>query len=303
MKQVLPRFARMPGTRPPLERARLAPGPMLHRWQLGKLIAEGRWTRVIEARPQESSANQTTGYALKTLRDDVPTTGFALASLRRHANVGKQVISPHLTPVLASHVHEPPHYLVMPLLEGVSLRRLLAGRGTLGLAEALWITRQLATGLGDLHAAGWLHGDLKPENIFISPAGHATLIDFGLARQRNTPECVSTGRWTGTLAYAAPESILPDQPLTPALDIYGLGVVLYELLAGKLPFAQANPEDLAAAHLTAALPDLVAARPDASPRLARLVRRMLAKEALRRPDVDELLPWLSELEIEHFAVR
>jgi serine/threonine-protein kinase len=303
MKQVLPRFARLPGT--VTATLRRAPGgPTLHRWQLGQLLAEGRWTRVLEARPLEGDERLPPAYALKTLREDVPAVSIAIAGLRRHAQAGARLSCPHLAPVLVAHLHTPPHYLLMPLLEGASLRRHLAARGpAFGLAETLWIVRQIALGLQNLHEAGWLHGDLKPENIFLSPAGHATLLDFGLARQRNTPECVSTGRWTGTLAYAAPETILPDQPLTPAMDIYGLGVVLYELLTGQLPFAHANPEDMAAAHLTALAPDIVPLRSEISPRLARLVRKMLSKEALRRPTTDELLPWLTELEIEHFAAR
>lgn len=304
MKHVLPRFARLPGTvAAPLRRP--APGgPTLHRWQLGNLLAEGRWTRVLEARPIGNDCRLPPPYALKTLREDVPALGIALAGLRRHAQAGANLASPHLAPVLVAHLQAAPHYLIMPLLEGMSLRRHLAARSpAFGLAETLWIVRQLATGLDHLHQAGWLHGDLKPENIFLSTTGHATLLDLGLARERNTPECVSTGRWTGTLAYAAPETILPAQPLTPATDIYGLGVVLYELLTGQLPFSHANPEDMAAAHLTAVAPDVVSLRAEVSPRLARLVRKMLSKEALRRPTSDELLPWLAELEIEHFSAR
>lgn len=305
MKQVLPRFARMPSAVSAARRSSAVPcGPVLHRWRLGRVLAEGRWTRVLEAHCCEGDESLPAGYALKTLREDVPAMGIALAGLRRHSQAGSQLDSPHLAPVLVSHTHAAPYYLVMPLLEGMSLRRHLAlQKPALGLAESLWIIRQLATGLSHLHAAGWLHGDIKPENVFLSSNRHATLLDFGLARLRNGPECISTGRWTGTLAYAAPETILSDQPLTPAMDIYGLGIVLYELLTGTLPFAQANPEDLAAAHLVAVAPDVISLRPEVSPRLARLVRKMLSKEALRRPTAEELIPWLSELEIEHFSAR
>jgi serine/threonine protein kinase len=285
MKQVLPRFARMPASVLSTRRSDALPrGPVLHRWQLGRMLAEGRWTRVLEASSSERDESLPAAYALKTLREDVPAMGIALAGLRRHSQTGSQLDSPHLAPVLVSHTHAPPYYLVMPLLEGMSLRRhLMAQDRATGLAESLWIIRQLATGLSHLHAAGWL--------------------DFGLARLRNGPECISTGRWTGTLAYAAPETILSDQPLTPATDIYGLGIVLYELLTGTLPFAHANPEDLAAAHLVAIAPDIISLRPEVSPRLARLIRKMLSKEALRRPSADELIPWLAELEIEHFSAR
>ena len=118
----------------------------------------------------------------------------AIGLLQREALVGQTVSHPHLVPILAAHVLESPRLLVMPWLEGASLAVRLANGQQYGVPEALWIARQTAEALDALHQAGWMHGDVAPGNIHLSPTGHVTLLDFNFARRPMKPARPSTGR-------------------------------------------------------------------------------------------------------------
>ena len=167
--------------------------------------------------------------------------------------------------------------------------------------QSVWMVRQVAAALAVLHAKGWLHGDVKPENVLVSPQGHATLIDLGLARRLGSRECQGGEVLAGTLAYVAPETFLPAARLSGEADIYSLGALLHELLTGQPMFEEADPTRLALLHLRQAPPDVREAALDVPPILARLVMRMLAKEPLRRPAASEVVRHLTRLEIELLA--
>jgi serine/threonine-protein kinase len=169
------------------------------------------------------------------------------------------------------------------------------------LHHSVWVVRQIAAALGSLHSAGWLHGDVKPENVLVSPQGHATLIDLGLARKLGFQECQAGDVLIGSLAYVSPESFLPAMALSCESDIYSLGVILYELLTGQPLFEEADPTRLALRHLREVPTDVREAALDVPPALARLVMRMLAKDALRRPGAAEVVRHLTRLEIELMA--
>ena len=229
--------------------------------------------------------------------------------LRREALVGSQVSHPNLAAVLDAHFREE-SFLVLPRIEGITLRgRLQHRRREYGclvgaakfLPQSVWIIRQVAEALASLHAAGWLHGDVEPENIFVAPHGHATLIDFGLARRLGTRECQGGEVLAATLQYVCPEAILPAETLVAESDIYSLGVVLYELLTGEPLFRETDPAELALAHLRRVPQDVREAALDVPPQLARLVARMQAKDPLRRPAADEVVRELARLEIELLA--
>jgi serine/threonine-protein kinase len=152
-----------------------------------------------------------------------------------------------------------------------------------------------------MHASGWLHGQVWPEHVMISPQGHTTLIDLTQARRLTSSECDTAEIFPAAAHYAAPETTSPRDRLTPAADTYSLGVMLFEALAGQPPFSAAAPRQLMACHRRAAPPDLRQLRAGISLEVAALVRRVLAKEPLRRPSDDELVRWLAELEIEELS--
>jgi serine/threonine-protein kinase len=281
-------------------------------WELVSPIGEGRWAKVYSARiPGTVDAD----YAIKVPRPPHGGTGpqsmQSFAMLKREALIGSLLSHPHLAPVLEWQLRDEP-FLVMPRLEGCTLRTLLAHRrreygcligGAKFLPQSVWLVRQVAAALAALHCRGWLHGDVKPENVLVSPPGHATLIDLGLARKLGSRECQGGEVLAGTLAYVSPESFLPASTLGGESDTYSLGAMLYELLTGQPLFDEADPTGLALLHLRQVPADVREAALDVPPELARFVMRMLAKEPLRRPAAEEVVRQLTRLEIELMATR
>jgi serine/threonine-protein kinase len=250
-----------------------------------------------------SAAKSPADYAVKLLRPEFAREKFAITMLQRESFMSGQVSHPHLMSVLAAEVDAPPHFVVSPYLPGATIQESLAAGARFPTPHALWLVRQTAEALGALHEAGWLHCDVNPANVLVSPGGHATLIDLGLARRVPEKQLPGQEMVAGTPAYMAPELFQSPGELTAAVDIYSLGVMLYELLVGTRPYEDDDPLDLVNAHLAALPPNLRQRLPNLPSRVARLVRNMLAKDPLRRPAADELVARLTDLEIETFAER
>ncbi|HVX12264.1 MAG TPA: serine/threonine-protein kinase [Pirellulales bacterium] len=273
-------------------------------WQLMRLIGEGQFSRVYAARPASHPAERPAGYALKLLADQWSGEPAAIELIRREAIVGKKVSDPHLISVLSAHVGAPPYFLVMPLLEGTTLERRLAGGERPGVAVAVWIARQTAHALQALHLAGWMHTDVKPSNIFLSEEGHVTLLDLGFARRPADSTSLVHQCLTGTMQYIAPEMITSTFRPDIRSDIYSLGATLYETLGGRPPFVAHSLEQLADKQRQGEPPPIRLLAPRVPVKLARFVHQMLAKEPLRRPQTpQELINRLVEFEIELFDMR
>jgi serine/threonine-protein kinase len=227
----------------------------------------------------------------------------AVALLAREALVGRTIRHPHVVSVLAANVGAPPRFVVTPWLDGCTLRA-HAGAQPLDLPEALWFVRQAAEGLAALHAAGWMHGDIKPSNLFVARDGHVTLLDLGFARSRNESGSAFDRCVAGTCGYLAPEWITSALRADIRSDIYSLGVVLFELLIGRLPFRAKDLAELAVEQRVAIPPNLIDHDPPLPVAVTRLVQRMLAKDPLRRPQVPgDLAGELAALEVATFAQR
>ena len=168
----------------------------------------------------------------------------------------------------------------------------------------LWIARQTAEALDALHAAGWTHGDVSPGNIHVSPSGHVTLIDLSFARRRDEDGSAVDRPVMGTFRYIAPEHITSSLATDIRSDIYSLGVVLFEMLAGRAPFLGEDLAELAVEHRQSAPPDLRRLAPQVPREVALLVCQMMAKNPLRRPQTPrELIERLVRLEIGAFCER
>jgi serine/threonine protein kinase len=280
--------------------ARPRPAERLGNWRLERLLGQGRWTQVFQARPAHGS--EYADYAVKRLKAEYEQDPAAGRQLRQEARVARDVEHPHLISVLAARIDAPPFYIVTPYAGGGTLGNILSTRKRLATPLALWFARQLAEALQALHQQGWLHTDVKPDNVLVAVNGHATLCDLGNARPSDS---AGTGQkmLAGTPAYLAPEAYTSSNEWTAASDIFSLGVTLYQMVTGQLPYSHKDPAELANAVLNDRPPDPRRIVPQISPRVARLLRTMLAKNALRRPTGSELIDWLVDLEITSFDER
>ena len=175
---------------------------------------------------------------------------------------------------------------------------------SLELPLALWIVRQATEALDALHTAGWMHGDVKPSNLLLSAEGHVTLLDLGFARRPTEVGSVVQRCVMGTCHYLAPEMITSALRADIRSDIYSLGAMLFEMLAGRPPFESDDLAELARQHQQSRAPELRRLAPQVPGGVTWLVRQMLAKEPLRRPQSPrELIGRLVALEIATFGER
>ncbi|MEO3810894.1 protein kinase [Sphaerisporangium sp. B11E5] len=172
----------------------------------------------------------------------------------------------------------PTAYLVMRFVDGEPLDRLLARLGRIAPEPAVELIAQAASALQAVHDGGIVHRDVKPGNLLVRPDGTLVLTDFGIARAEIGHRLTDAGMVLGTAAYCAPEQA-EGQPVTPAVDIYALGVVAYECLAGRRPFDGDTPVTIALKHIREDPPPLP---PDVPPPVRHLVERALAKDPARR---------------------
>lgn len=273
-------------------------------WSLGRELHEGPLATIREARPAADALDAGWPYVVKRLHTHWQDEPRALDMLLREATVGSQIHHSHLVTVVDGNLEEAPYYIVLPRLPGTTLSTCIASAGRIPFAGriavpiALWIARQVAEALSALHDQGWLHADVKPENIVVGPEGHATLIDLGFARLIGEPGSAAD-RWVaGTWNYIAPEMIRSAGGFDGRSDLYSLGATLYEMLAGQPLFAGRNLAELAAAHRQTTPPPLDQLYPELPRQVTELVHQLLAKEPLRRPtSAREVVRSLVALEI------
>ncbi|NOZ41466.1 MAG: serine/threonine protein kinase [Planctomycetes bacterium] len=279
-------------------------------WQLVRMLNESDLARVYLARPADAAGDQPPTYVLKVLRREWWRDPQAIEMQRRAAWLGRKVSHPHLLPVLSANVGQAPFYFVTPHLPGSSLATILEQakseqKQRLPLPVTLWIVRQVAEALAALHeSAHMIHADVKPSNIIVSSDGHATLIDLGFAHTPTESQHWSSRPVVGTLSYIAPEVVTSSLAAEVSSDLYSLGVTLYEMITGSLPFVASAPDLLIRLHRESKPECVRHAVPQLPKPVASLVHRLLAKDPLRRPpSAMAIVEELMRLEIECFSQR
>jgi serine/threonine-protein kinase len=226
--------------------------------------------------------------ALKILQPALAATPDALRRFRREVKLARRVTHPNVARTYDLGEHQGTRFLTMELLQGSSLAKLVGQ--DIPLAQVLRIGLEIARGLAAAHAAGIIHRDLKPDNVML--VGDRVIItDFGIARAAepgSDPLSTSAGSLVGTPAYMAPEQI-ECKPVDGRTDVYALGVLLYELLTGRLPFKGDSAVAMAAARLVGPVPDPRAVRPGMVDGVAELVMEMLGRVREKRPDAQMLV--------------
>lgn len=273
----------------------LRPLKCVGNWQLTQVIGSGSFTDVFLARPLGCRPNWPADYAVKMLRSQFVRDEMALDVLRREVEVASQVSHQHLVAVLEACLDAGDRYIVMPRLKGVTVGQVIAKTGFISARQSLWIVRQVAEALDSLHRIGWLHGDVKPENIMLSPQGHVTLIDLGFAVRKTEALLTEYRTLRGTLNYLAPETMTSAHGSDERSDLYSLGIALFQMLSGRPPFDAKTASELIDAHRCRPIPDLRQINEHVPDDVVRLVQRMTAKQPVRRPSsarelVRELLP-------------
>jgi eukaryotic-like serine/threonine-protein kinase len=243
------------------------------RYRLRRLLGEGALGLVYEAAGEDGVT-----VAVKVLRPERAEDAAARARFLREARLAGRIESRHVVPVL--EVGE--SYLVLPYYPRGSLARLLREEGRLGLDRTVRLAAELGRGLDALHGHGILHRDVKPSNVLLSGDGTAALADFGLARASDSTRITHDGQLVGTPHYLAPE-LIEGAEATRASDLYALGCLLYECVAGEPPFTGRRPAEIGFAHLTEPPPDPRERRPELSDDVALALLAALEKDPQARP--------------------
>jgi serine/threonine protein kinase len=274
--------------------------PKIPGYELLALLGGGPMTCVYSAR--DSAAD--TPCAVKLPRPTWADQDTAVKLLQREARAALAVRHPHLVPLRYAHVTAPPFFLVMDLLAGETLRRRMRRDYRLDVPTAVWIARQTADALAALHRAGFLHGDVKPDNVRIVDDGTVRLIDLGFARRPGeNASFLREGYVLGTANYLAPELCAFKTEADCSSDLFSLGVTLYEMLTGTLPYPTGSLGQTIRRHSCDPPIDIRRRAQTLPPELSALIERLLAHKSADRPLAAAVVQQLVAMEIDALGRR
>ncbi|TVQ95620.1 MAG: protein kinase [Deltaproteobacteria bacterium] len=256
-------------------------GPALiaERYALRAVLGEGGMGSVYLAHDRVLRED----VALKTLRPDHHAASDAAERLREEVRLARRVTHPNVARTFDIGLHEGVPFLTMEFVDGEDLSAWLERKERVSLSRLLDVALPICRGLQAAHAVGVIHRDLKPANVILARDGRVLLTDFGIARAlRSDGRLTGDRAMLGTPAYMAPEQVTGTPEPDRRTDIYALGVVLFELWSGRLPFEGTTAMALALARLHQNAPDLAALAPETPPGLAAIVHRCLQREPDQR---------------------
>jgi len=265
------------------------------RYKLEAKLGSGGMSTVYLAR--DSTLDRQ--VAVKVLHREMSEQADQLQRFRQEARAVAKLSHPNVVAVIDAGEDGGHPYIVFEYVEGETLKQRINRVGALDTQEALAYAIEIARGLTVAHARKMVHRDIKPQNVLIDSEGRAKLTDFGISRQLEQDGMTATGRVLGTTDYVAPEQAM-GHPVDQRSDVYSLGVVLYEMLTGQVPFQADSQVGVAMKHVNEELPDVQQRRPELSAAAALVVERATAKDpAQRYQQVGELIDDLATaLEVE-----
>ncbi|ADB48454.1 protein kinase domain-containing protein [Conexibacter woesei] len=226
--------------------------------------------------------------AIKLMNREIASDSDQLERFRREARAVAQLSHPHIVGVIDAGEDAGRPYIVFEYVEGETLKERIRRLGQLPIGEAVAYAIEIARALGAAHARHIVHRDVKPQNVLIDEEGSAKVTDFGIARTLDEDGLTQDGRVLGTTDYVSPEQAL-GHPVGGQSDLYSLGIVLWEMLTGSVPFRGENQVAVAMKHVREEIPDVRELRPEVSASLASVIDRATAKDLLERYRSDEEL--------------
>jgi serine/threonine protein kinase len=221
--------------------------------------------------------------AVKLLHREISEEADQLERFRREARAAARLSHPNLVGVIDAGEDDGRPYIVFEYIEGRTLKRRIQEEGGLPVDEAVAYAIEIGRGLTAAHARKLVHRDVKPQNVLIDPDGRAKVTDFGIARSLEQKGMTATGRVLGTTDYVSPEQAMGED-VDERSDVYSLGVVLYEMLTGDVPFQAETQVGVAMKHVNEPMPDAQAKRPEVSAAVASVVDRATTKDPRDRYD-------------------
>ncbi|MCI1211063.1 Stk1 family PASTA domain-containing Ser/Thr kinase [Bifidobacterium tibiigranuli] len=252
------------------------------RYRIVRKIADGGMATVYQALDERLERT----VAIKVMHTQLakgPHRDQFVERFHREAKSAAAIANAHIVQVYDTGEYEGLACLVMEYVHGVNLRHEMDTQGTFSVRETLRIIAETLDGLAAAHRAGVVHRDIKPENILLNDRGHVQITDFGLARAASQATLSSTGMLLGTAAYLAPEMIEHNQA-TAQGDLYSVGIMAWEMLAGEVPFTSDNPVTLVFKHVHEDVPALAGPCPGIDAAVSQFIAHLTARSVQARPE-------------------
>ncbi|MFH1176940.1 MAG: protein kinase [Acidobacteriota bacterium] len=260
------------------------PGGALGQYELTGLLGRGGMATTYRARRGADGSQ----VALKVPHEGCLADPSYLARFLREGKLGEQLHHPRIVRIFEAGEHDGRPYLAMELLAGVTLKELLRQHGALPAAQVLRLATDIAEALDYAHVKGVVHRDLKPENVMVMEDGTLKVMDFGIARLAGQEGLTTSQYFLGTPLYAAPEMIEPKQ-VDHRADLYALGIIMFEMLQGTVPFVADSPFKVLQMHQHEPLPPRHKLKREVPEPLWRMVERLCAKDPAARYQTAEAL--------------
>ena len=219
--------------------------------------------------------------AIKILRADLSTDAVSILRFEREAQAATALAHPNIVEIYDVGDYKGHHYIVMEFVPGRTLKQVIRARGPLLKEEAVDIMKQLTSAVSEAHSKGIIHRDIKPQNVIVKADGSVKILDFGIATAKGSMQLTQANNVMGSVHYLAPELAKGEQASAQS-DIYALGIVLYEMLAGDVPFKADQAVQVALRHMRDPMPSLREANPTVPQSIENIVIRATAKDPNKR---------------------